>query len=89
MPAMQLSASEAPFQFNFGAPGDNAAPSLKAFGVEEPKPSVLSSVEVRPPLQVSLWTVPVSLPSKQHASALHLIVVAVGIVLGARPSGPD
>ncbi|KAL3152167.1 hypothetical protein ABBQ32_001259 [Trebouxia sp. C0010 RCD-2024] len=46
---MQTSASDAPFQFNFGAASDNVAPSLKAFGIEEQKPSPLSSVEVRPP----------------------------------------
>lgn len=55
---MQLSASDAPFQFNFGAVSDNVAPSLKAFGVEEQKASRLSSVEVRPPASVSCGTFP-------------------------------
>lgn len=53
---MQLSASDAPFQFNFGAPSENSIPSLKAFGVEEQKASSLSSVEVRPPVSVSCGT---------------------------------
>ena len=50
---MQFSAKDAPFQFNFGTSDDNASPSLKAYGIEEQKPPVLNSVEVRPSVLVS------------------------------------
>lgn len=67
---MQLSANDAPFQFNFGAPSENSIPSLKAFGIEEQKASSLSSVEVRPPVSLASS---LELDQVQLTDALYLL----------------
>lgn len=50
---MQMSTAEAPFQFNFGAPGDLPSATQASAVAADQQSETLSSVEVRPPYQLS------------------------------------
>ncbi len=51
---MQMSTAEAPFHFNFGAPGDlpSATQAAAVTAEQQSESEPLNSVEVRPPYQV-------------------------------------
>ncbi len=49
---MQMSTAEAPFHFNFGAPGDLPSATQAAAVTADQQSEPLNSVEVRPPYQV-------------------------------------
>ena len=49
---MQVSTAEAPFHFNFGAPGDLPSVTQASAVAADQQSETLSSVEVRPPYQV-------------------------------------
>jgi hypothetical protein len=49
---MQMPTAEAPFHFNFGAPGDLSSATQAAAVAADQQSDRLSSVEIRPPYQV-------------------------------------
>ena len=66
---MQMPTAEAPFHFNFGAPGDLPSATQAAAVAADQQSEPLSSVEIRPPYQVV------------HKSILF---TAIAITLGVR-----
>ena len=91
---MQSSTAEAPFHFNFGAPGDPASATQAAAVAADQQSEPLSSVEVRPPYQVvhksitftAIATV-LDLRRLTHHAYPHLLAAVTIITAGS--SGAD